>query len=107
MTANYFDGNNSSNSTKYCDGTREVVSYVGTAAIGTYSPAGDSPLGLVDMTGNVNEWTSSQFTASNYNKVLKGGGWGERDEFMPVTARITFDQGSGESYGGIRCVMEP
>ena len=100
VTANYFD------SPSYCNGTEATANtYWGTAAIGTYSPAGDSPLGLVDMTGNVNEWTSSQYSASNYNKVLKGGGWGENADYMPIASRIYFDRGTGKYYGGMRCVM--
>ena len=45
--------------------------------------------------------------SSQEPKVLKCCGWGERAVFMPVAFRIAFDQGSGDSYGGIRCVMDP
>ncbi len=45
-----------------------------TTAVGKYSPAGDSPLGLVDMSGNVQEWT--HFEKVPYTEKiprLKGG----------------------------------
>jgi formylglycine-generating enzyme required for sulfatase activity len=62
-----------------------VVMYEGndgwesTAPVGSY-PAGKSPFGLLDMAGNVWEWTSSGYS-ENYDKtrgearVFRGGGW--------------------------------
>lgn len=59
-----------------------------TSAIGTYSPSGDSPIGLMDMVGNVWEWTSSAQLPYPYNAndgrenpdgstkiVVRGGSW--------------------------------
>lgn len=45
------------------------------------SPKCKSPLGLYDMTGNVDEWTKTTRTSGGYASVLKGGYWG------PVRAR--------------------
>ncbi|MCX7670994.1 MAG: formylglycine-generating enzyme family protein, partial [Anaerolineae bacterium] len=39
----------------------------GTAAIGRYSPAGDSPYGVADMAGNVQNWCSSLFGPYPYD----------------------------------------
>jgi toxoflavin biosynthesis protein ToxD len=60
----------------------------GTSPIGTYSPSGDSPLGVMDMIGNVWEWTSSaqlpypydpkdgrENPDSNQKIVVRGGSW--------------------------------
>lgn len=53
--------------------------------VGSYSPRGDSPDGVADMTGNVMEWTSSFLLDYPYKKeqdpgknpvcVVRGGSW--------------------------------
>ncbi|HPH96568.1 MAG TPA: SUMF1/EgtB/PvdO family nonheme iron enzyme [Anaerolineaceae bacterium] len=59
----------------------------GTTPVGSYSPAGDSPEGAVDMIGNVWEWTNSLMAPYPYNPnpelppnqrplyVVRGGAW--------------------------------
>lgn len=62
----------------------------GTTAVRHYSPGGDSPHGLSDMTGNVYEWTSSLLMSYPYQprdgreaatppqggkRVVRGGAW--------------------------------
>ncbi len=58
----------------------------GTTPVGTYSPAGDSPYGIADMSGNVFEWTSSVLAPYPFGEgkpmpgkedhnTLRGGAW--------------------------------
>lgn len=73
----------------------------GTSDVGIHSPAGDSPLGLVDMTGNVGEWTSSSNTDMNY--IVKGGSWDNTEAMMSVASRNHSRRDIKGSNGGFRC----
>ena len=86
-----------------CDGTTVIPwdDYVGTASAGTYS-AGNSPLGLQDMSGNVWEWTSSLSSTGNY--VVKGSSWGNNASYLPVSARYPWFYEEWFYFGGFRCV---
>jgi formylglycine-generating enzyme required for sulfatase activity len=44
-----------------------------TTGVGKLSPIGESPYGCVDMSGNVWEWTASNFSETTI--VLRGGSW--------------------------------
>lgn len=83
-----------------------------TIAVGMY-PQGASPIGALDMSGNIFEWTTSQFRdgmpfdgAIDTRLVVRGGSWdyGQtsaaidfREDFMPIR-RL--------NDCGFRCVME-
>ncbi len=82
VTANYFDAPSDS----YCTGRTETAAMSGTSMVGIYSPAGDSPLGLVDMGGNVFEWTSALYYAAGANHpayyIVKGGSYSGTGEYL-------------------------
>ena len=81
---------------------------VGTCAVGA-TPAGDSPLGIHDLAGNVYEWTTAITDNAGPMRIGRGGSWRESGpEGIKVTRRgpgfeVTYRCG----FLGIRCVSEP
>ena len=112
VNANYADSGASGllSETQYCDGTQVLSAgeMVGTSAVGTYSPAGDSPLGLVDMTGNVYEWTESRYSSpSSSERIIKGGAWyTNTPRERLVTYQRQWSSSSMNSDVGIRCAID-
>jgi formylglycine-generating enzyme required for sulfatase activity len=76
--------------------------YGGTAPVGSY-PDGASPFGLLDMAGNVWEWTSNIFPGRPEYITLRGGGWGNN----PYCLRVSYRHGNPPDIGldmvGLRC----
>jgi formylglycine-generating enzyme required for sulfatase activity len=96
---------------KYNDG------FADTSPVGNY-PEGSSPYGVMDMAGNVWEWTSDWFDVypggdpygdehfGNSFRVIRSGSWG----FYGLSSRTT-NRGAGKpnkiyNYLGIRCVRD-
>ncbi len=65
-----------------------------TAPVGSF-PLGASPFGLLDMAGNVWEWTSSPFPGKPDHRVLRGGGWGNN----PYCLRTSYRHGNPPDIG--------
>lgn len=80
--------------------------YHGTAPVGRY-PDGASPFGLLDMAGNVWEWTASRFPGRPERVALRGGGWGND----PYCLRAAYRHGNPPDIGldmvGFRCAGDP
>ena len=72
----------------------------GTAPAGSYT-AGASKWGLLDMAGNVWQWTASNYDADN--KELRGGSWNSRPVHLRASSRYRYDPSDGSSTFGFRC----
>jgi len=90
--------------------------YRGTTITGSF-PGGASPYGVMDMAGNVAEWTSdwfqpypgypggdsaAQFFGQKY-RVIRGGGWFSDKEMVRTTARSCSSVDLANDDVGFRC----
>ena len=88
-----------------CEKANYNECYGGTSPVGVYSPAGDSPLGLIDMMGNVWEWTDTLYPSDSSIKpyVIKGGSWGNSASKINVTFSDRHYPSNWDSNLGFRC----
>ena len=79
--------------------------YQGTTVVGTFVD-GISPFGVLDMAGNVFEWTRTPFSADKM--TLKGGGsWDDRGGISRAASRHGRIHTARHILFGFRCVCSP
>jgi len=77
--------------------------YAYTSPVGSFW-SGASPYGVLDMAGNVWEWTS---TAHGGYYVIRGGAWTSNSETSKSTFENTYDQNMMWVDTGFRCAANP
>lgn len=71
----------------------------------------DNELGIFDMSGNVWEWCSDNYSSSysqprsSANRVLRGGGWNYAAPYCRVAHRIAYSPGNRYNYCGLRLAL--
>ena len=71
-------------------------------------PRCKSPYGVMDMGGNVDEWTVNvTFHGKPYQSAFKGGHWisGARNRCRPIT--VSHDENTYYYCEGFRCCANP
>jgi len=66
-------------------------------------PRGASPLGVLGMTGNVQEWTADWYAARQRRRVARGGNWNSVPAAARVWRRDPLDPDKAPATVGFRC----
>ena len=90
----------------FCDKNTECPAAAGPAPVGTYSPKGDSPLGLTDMASNIQNWTASPWVSESTWYTTKGGAWDLSLESLPVSTRSYLPADRHSESVGFRCAKD-
>jgi len=93
-----------------------------TAPVGHYSPKGDTPQGVADLTGNVWEWCQDWFDAAYYRRspaadpvntaesrrrAERGGSWAFTADYCRAAFRMGLDPAESYDTLGLRVVLAP
>ena len=77
-----------------------------TQPVGSYHPAGSTPLGIMDLAGNVAEWTAMPTASMVDGFVVKGGSFLDKPEQLRNDAFIEVQRDSSEPWLGFRCAVD-
>jgi len=75
-----------------------------TQTVGAYHPAGDSPLGLSDMAGNVAEWTATA-SGGEESYIVKGGSFQDKPVALQSSAYQGVPRETAAPWLGFRCAV--
>lgn len=87
-----------------CNNSVPPCNSQGIMPVNAYESTGQSAFGVVDLAGNIWEWTASDFDSQPNIKVLRGGSWLDQDErSFQIDYRCGDTVTSREYNYGFRC----
>ena len=75
-----------------------------TTPVGKYSPEGDSPYGVADMAGNVEEWMGGKY--SLVRMPMRGGNWLAAAQDAQTFSRRMYTPRKKNDFIGFRCAAD-